>query len=421
MRIRNILIGLFILSVGGLIYVQYQYLRVGLNLAALQFNGKMGEVITEVKDGLSYENELSVLVGAAITEDTQKFKLSLDSVQDASRYFLNDFLKEVLVGHGINSEYSYVLKNRKSKVFLLAPGFTESAGDRLSFPLQLRGYLPEHTGEDLILELQFPNLNAYFLSQLRGLTIPGLFFLLSMIAITLWVTRGFLRQRSLITVTNEFINNLTHELKTPVFSIGLATKLLAEGKATDQKEVAKIIHTQLDKLKGHIDRVLELARLEERGEVLRKSKFEVRELLEEVAEEFSGVAYLENIDFELHAKEDRQEITGIRAHLKNAIDTLLDNAKKYSEAPKTIRLEYDIKNGFAEIRVRDNGLGIALNEQKKIFEKFYRVSSGDLHPVQGFGLGLHYVKHIVRLHGGRLKLESAPGEGSVFTIQLPLK
>lgn len=421
MRLRNILIAIFIVSVLGLLYVQYQYLRVGLNLAAVQFDEKMAEVVVDTEEGLHHENKLSFLIGKAITGDDSYFSLPLDSVQDASRHFLDDYLKEVMVRHGVNSSYGFVLRNSDTTTYLRAPGYSGGYEKALSYPVRLQGYLPELTGENLILELQFENLNAYFLSQLRGLILPGVLFLLLIVGVTVWVMKGFLKQRSLLSVTNEFINNLTHELKTPVFSIGLATRLLTEKEDVDKQEVATIIKVQLEKLKGHIERVLELASLEEKGEVLGKSVFDLGEMISEVAGEFEGVASLEGLTFTMHNEAFGVKVNGMRGHLKNAVDTLLDNARKYSKDPRKVTLGCTVKGGKAFIAVADNGVGVAEEEQKKIFHKYYRVSSGDLHNVKGFGLGLHYVKHIAGLHRGRVSLRSTPGEGSEFILQIPVK
>ncbi|THD70033.1 HAMP domain-containing histidine kinase [Robertkochia marina] len=420
MKTRNFFIGLFVMSVVGLIYVQYQFLRVGLNLAAVQFDNKMGEVVTDIREGLEYENQLSFLLGKAITQDDSYFRLSIDSVQDASRFYLNDFVKGVLVKHGVNSDFTYRLKNKDTLVYLHSPEVLKSEGKVLSYPVHLEGYLPALKDAPVILELRFSDLNSYFMRQLNGLTIPGAIFLLIITAVVIWVLKGFLQQRSLITVTNEFINNLTHELKTPVFSIGLATKLLAEREDVDKKEVAGIIRVQLDKLKAQIDRVLELAGLEEKGEVLKRTRLDLAALLRESAEEFEGVAALEAVDFSTRIPEGQVWVKGMKSYLKNVTDTLLDNAKKYSADPKRIVLALEADDKYARICVEDNGIGIPKEDQKRIFEKFYRVSSGDLHAVKGYGLGLHFVKRITELHKGKVLLRSQPGSGSVFTIQIPL-
>lgn len=420
MKTRNLFIGLFVLSVVGLIYVQYQFLRVGLNLAAVQFDDKMGEVVTDIREGLEYENQLSFLLGKAITKDDSYFRLSIDSVQDASRFYLNDYVKGVLVKHGVNSDFTYRLKNKDTLVYLHSPEVLDAEGQVLSYPVHLEGYLPALKGAPVILELRFSDLNSYFMRQLNGLTIPGAIFLLIITAVVIWVLKGFLQQRSLITVTNEFINNLTHELKTPVFSIGLATKLLAEREDVDKKEVAGIIRVQLDKLKAQIDRVLELAGLEEKGEVLKRTRLDLAALLRESAEEFEGVAALEAVDFSTRIPDDQVWVKGMKSYLKNVTDTLLDNAKKYSADPKRIVLALEIDGKYARICVEDNGVGIPKEDQKRIFEKFYRVSSGDLHDVKGYGLGLHFVKRITELHKGKVLLTSQPGSGSVFTIQIPM-
>lgn len=421
MRLRNILIGVFVVSVLGLVYIQYQYLRIGLNLAREQFEDKMGAVTTDLQEGLVTENELTFLMGKAITEDDTYFKLSLDSLQDASSHFLDDFIRESLVKGGVTQQYSYVLRNREGVEYLSSPsGMQEDRGVVMRFPVSVDGYLPELTGSPMVLELKFRDLNGYFLSQLNGLTIPSVIFLLAISLVTFYVLRGFLQQRSLISVTNEFINNLTHELKTPVFSIGLATKLLADGKDVNRQEVAGIIRGQLDKLNAQIDRVLELAGLEEKGEVLRKERTGVRELVKEVSDRFGEVAKLEGIHYEAALDDDPGWVMGMKGHLMNAVDILLDNARKYSEDPREIRLGYEVTGKHAIITIGDNGFGIAEEEQKKVFEKFYRIGSGDLHRVKGYGLGLHYVQRIAALHKGKAVLESTPGEGSEFRLILPL-
>ena len=198
----------------------------------------------------------------------------------------------------IKSEFNYRLFKNDSTVYLTSPNYKVSDEEQLKFPIVLSGYLPDKINERLILELQFEDLNNYFLSQLNGLTIPSLIFIMAIILVVIWVLRSLYWQRSVITTTNDFINNLTHELKTPVFSIGLATKLLSE-KATDEtKPIVAIIREQNNKLKVQIEKVLDLAGLESRKSVMDLQLTDFRPNLLSLATSFSKLSNLENIDFE---------------------------------------------------------------------------------------------------------------------------
>ena len=226
---------IFIISIIGLSIVQYQYLRIGLNLAKVQFNEKMGLVVNKIKEGLKQPDELTFLVGKAITKDDTYFKLSIDSVHDASSYFMNDFLKDKLLQQGIKTEFTYTLTAKDSTDYLKSPNSYNNEESLLKYTIALDGYLPSLVKKRLVLELQFKNLNNYFLSQINGLTIPSLLFIVAIIFVIIWVLKSFYWQKNLITITNEFINNLTHELKTPVFSIGIATKILQENTNNENK------------------------------------------------------------------------------------------------------------------------------------------------------------------------------------------
>lgn len=420
MKGKNLYIIIFVISIIGLIIVQYQYLRVGLNLAKVQFNQKIGLAVNEVKDGLQQSNELTFLVGKAITSDDSFFKLSIDSVQDASSYFLNDFLTDKLLQHGIKTDFTYTLYAKDTINYLKSPITFDSEEELLEYPIVLEGYLPELIDKRLILELQFKNLNKYFLSQLNGLTIPSILFLIAIAFIVIWVLKSFYGQKKLITITNEFINNLTHELKTPVFSIGVASKILLEKTNNENKELVNLIRNQVEKLKIQIDKVLELASIEGKKSYIKKHTIDFKPLILNIIEEFEQIAKLEGVNFISEAKGDKYILNCDPYHIEKAILSLLENAKKYSKGKiKIIFLVYKSNNKLI-ISVKDNGIGISEENKKKIFDKFYRITSGDIHDVKGYGLGLNYVKRIVKLHKGKINIKSNLGQGSEFIITLPL-
>lgn len=411
---------LFIVAIIGLSFVQYQYFRIGLNLAGTQFNENMANVAKDIKKELQGKNELTFLVGSAISKDEVSFRLSLDSIEDASIYFMNEFLQDKLMEHGIKTGYGFSLYQKDSTAYLSSKKSFANEDKLLRYPIVLEGYLPDLLGTRLILELQFKNVNRYFLSQLNGLTIPSIIFLFIIIFVILWVYRAFYLQMNLITTTNEFINNLTHELKTPVFTIGVATKILEEKGHQDEKELITMIRKQVDKLKGQIDKVLELGSIEGKRGFINRKEVDLKPMLSELSSNFEKVSNLENFEFTYDLKGASYQVLADVYHLENAINSLLENARKYSRDKAEIRLEAYKEEKYLIIKVRDSGIGISADDQKKIFDKYYRVSDGDLHSVKGYGLGLNYVKRIVHLHKGRLAVESAVQKGSTFVIKIPL-
>ena len=419
MNKRTLYIVIFVTAILGLFIVQYQYLKIGLNLAIVQFNKNIGLASQDIKQDLLTENQLSFLVGQAITSNDSYFELSLDSIQDASEHFLNDFITHRLSENGIETDFSYRLFTRDSSFYLKSPQEYKANVDLVTFPIELEGYLPQLVNKNIILELQFKNLNPYFLSQLNGLTIPSLLFTLVIIVVFVWVLKSIYWQRQVITTTNAFINNLTHELKTPVFSIGLATKILEESIDPNKKPILKIIRQQTERLNQHIDKVLELGKLEFQKKIFQLKKTDFKPNLIKVCRDFETLSSLESIQFSYELEEDHYFIKAESKHLENVIGNILDNAKKYSEHPIIELKAFKYKNQL-EIKISDNGIGIDKKEKELIFKKYYRVSNGNVHKVKGYGLGLSYVKEIMKKHKGKVKIDSQPGKGTKVTLSIPL-
>lgn len=418
MKRKYLYIAIFVGSVLGLFVVQYQYLKIGLNLAKVQFDKKVSVAGQEIKEDLNYQNQLSFLIATAITEENY-FKLSIDSVQDASRYFLNDFLRQRLSENGIETEFSYRLYTKDSTDYLYSPNRFEKEDLILKYPIEMEGYLPGVLNKPVFIELQFKDLNRFFLSQLNGLTIPSLLFIIAIISVVIWILRSFYWQSNVITITNDFINNLTHELKTPVFSIGVATKILEEDLPEKHKPIVLLIRQQVERLKKHIDQVLELATLESGKKILNLKEIDLYPVLLQLCKDFELLAGLEGIDFAYDLEAGPYPARAEVPHLENAVNNLLDNAKKYSEEPIIFLKTYREKKKLV-IEVKDNGKGLMPREKEKIFKKFYRVPNGNVHQVKGYGLGLSYVKEIIKRHRGTLQVESEIDIGTLIRIKIPL-
>ncbi len=419
MKKRTFYIVILVISVLGLFAIQYRFLNIGINLAKVQFQRKIGFAAQEIKEDLVTQNQLTFLIGQAITMDDSYFSLSMDSIQDASRHFLNDFITHRLTENGINKEFTYRLFTKDSTDYLSSPQTYEDQENLITYPIELEGYLPQLLRKNLILELQFKDLNSYFLFQLNGLTIPSLIFMIAIIVVIVWVLRSFYWQRNIITTTNEFINNLTHELKTPVFSIGLATKILEKQTEDKESEVISLLKEQTNRLKSLIDKVLELGSLESRKHVIELQPLDFHPNLLKLVQQFRTVAEVEGFQFNHSIQEGPFMIKAEASHLENAILNLLDNAKKYSDEPN-VYLNAVKENGYLRIQVEDNGIGLSAKDQDMIFEKYYRVHKGDTHKVKGHGLGLSYVKEVVKRHKGKIRVMSEIGKGTTITLEIPL-
>lgn len=399
--------------------IQYQYLQIGLNLAKVQFNTKMAAAAQSIQRELQERNQLTYLVGSALQKDTSYFSMSIDSIQDASSHFMYDFIREQLGNKGIVSEFAFYLVSRDSTYYLHSPVVFREKDNINTYPMSLSGYLPELLGRNLRLELKFKDLNAQFLYQLNGLTLPSILFMIGIITAVIWALRTYYWQRNLLQTTGDFINNLTHELKTPVFSIALATKILSEQKDPRQETLLGIIRQQTDRLSDHIDKVLELGRLESGKDTFKREYVDFRPSLQRLCEEFAILTVLEDAGFQYQLEPGAYPLKAEVFHLENAINNLLDNAKKYSHEPK-ITLNARIIRDHLSIEVIDNGEGVDKKDQRRIFRKFYRVANGDLHDVKGYGLGLPYVKQVVEKHKGVITLESVKGKGTKVTLKIPV-
>ena len=281
----------------------------------------------------------------------------------------------------------------------------------------------EATKNGLELNLFLPEKRQFIVQEMGPMFITSVILIL-VVLIMFWRTILLLmREKRLSEHTNDFLNNMTHEFKTPLTNIALAGKMITKDASNRQEEKIKhyseIILAENEKLRLQVEQVLSMTALE-RGEIpLRKTELDVHELIREAIKYIS--IQIENKQGELKLNLDAENpvIFGDKTHLVNALYNLVDNAIKYSpEKPELSIRTHNHEKQFILV-VSDKGIGIEKEYQKKVFEKFFRVPTGDVHDVKGFGLGLSYIKKIVELHQGKIDLESTPGKGTTFTVTLP--
>jgi len=275
------------------------------------------------------------------------------------------------------------------------------------------------------LVLQFPDRHTYILGSMWWMLGSSLLFILIIVAgfgLTIYI---IVRQKKLSDMKTDFINNMTHELKTPISTISLASEMLKDPVTSNNEELKKryanIIYDENKRLSYQVERVLQLAQLETGELQLNMTKVNLHDLVREAISKTKLT--IENRQGTLNEKLslDNPIIDADEVHLTNVVYNLLDNANKYSPEQPEITISTEGSDSLVSITIEDKGIGMTQETQKRIFDKFYREGNGTIQNVQGFGLGLSYVKLIVNEHGGSIKVKSELNKGSLLQINIPRK
>lgn len=315
----------------------------------------------------------------------------------------------------INLNYDFEVVDKRHQSFV--PSCEASS---TSHRVCLEGLLDDNKAE---LRITFLNKNRYIYAKMGWMLICSA-ILIILIAGSLMITIFTIwRQKKVSEMTSDFINNMTHEFKTPISTVSLASNMLKKNKVIEKgekvKHYAEIIHEENQKLQNQVEQVLRIARLE-RGEFkLNKTSANLHEIIQNAIKTIDLQVKNKGGQIQCYLNAMRQDVLADVTHLSNVISNLLDNANKYSpHTPQIIVSTYDKEDGVV-VSVEDKGIGMSKDKQKHIFNKFYRVPTGNVHNVKGFGLGLAYVKMMIDAHKGNIQLKSEVGKGSRFDIFLP--
>ncbi len=273
------------------------------------------------------------------------------------------------------------------------------------------------------LELYFPSQQKYLIKSLGLMGASSILLILIIIGIFTFSIYVIIRQKNLSLMKTDFINNMTHELKTPISTISLAGQMLKDSSVSSQAgamtNISNIIEDETKRLGYQVEKVLQMA-LFERGKIkYNMITLDMNMLLNQVKTSFDLHIQKKNGSISFSSMAPGLFVKGDDVHVTNVFFNLLDNAMKYTEQIPHIKIHLSEKKNFAIIKIEDNGIGISKDNVDKIFENFYRVPTGNIHNVKGFGLGLSYVKKIVEEHNGKIEVDSEPGKGTSFKIYLP--
>ncbi|HVU99255.1 MAG TPA: HAMP domain-containing sensor histidine kinase [Puia sp.] len=278
---------------------------------------------------------------------------------------------------------------------------------------------------DELLVVVVPDYKKTVLGEMQVMIAGAIFFTLVIIAAFYVTVNALVRQKKLSEIKNDFINNMTHEFKTPLATISLAVDALRNEKVVQDRTKSEyftgIIKEENKRMNKQVETILQASLLDRQEQQLNRKSLHAHVIIQEALENFE--LQLEGkggrSELQLNAKDD--QIFADEVHFTNIITNLIDNAVKYSKENLFIKITTHSTPKNLVIRIEDNGIGMSKETQRRIFEKFYRAHTGNLHNVKGFGLGLSYVKTIVEAHEGRIKVDSTIGKGTSFTLEFPLK
>lgn len=425
------------ISIGGLVFVQLKIFREDVAVYKEKFNLTVPEYLNTIYDEMRHDSEWVDMVNNYQGKEfftlesyqrapdniiLKELKAKIDSVFAWNNmniaYRVNGLISsntqcffyadEERRRANPNIEKVVNEENANNFLCLCGPDVGESHG---------RHGAGQYTAFDI--SFSYPN----FIAKNAGMLRVTVLLLLILIAAFSYTVITINKQKKLSELKNDFINNLTHEFKTPIFSIALASGLLRKSNEVKQSErllkYAELIDNEGKRLKSQVDKILQMALIDSGNFKLEKKELDLHELIEKVSKAFELIISERSgkLTLDLHAK--KHVLVADETHLNNIVYNLLDNAVKYTQGEPEIAVETRDSDKGIELVIRDNGIGMGEEVQKFIFDKFYRAESGNLHNVKGFGLGLSYVKSVIDAHKGRIGLVSRKNQGSEFSIFLP--
>lgn len=336
---------------------------------------------------------------------------------------LDGILEKVLVNNGVELPFYYTIVDKQGKIlYKCHKDIHQPVANSQNNVYTQKMFPLEDSNNVAYLQVVFPTKQNYILSSMNlllpSVALLALIFVVFVVAIVI-----IFKQKQLNNMKNDFVNNMTHELKTPISTISLASQMLQDqgvGKTPESlKYISNVIRDETKRLSLQVEKVLQMAVFEKDKSMLKLNEIKINSLVADIISNFSLKVTSKGgkITSKLQAADDIALVDEV--HFTNVIFNLMDNALKYSDKPLLLTVETWNEKDNLFISIEDNGIGISKDNLKRVFEKFYRVSTGNVHNVKGFGLGLAYVKKIISEHKGTIKVESELNIGTKFIITIP--
>ncbi len=416
-RTLPVIITLIVLSLLGLIFLQVQWIKGAMKLKREQYENDIYLSIGNIRDSIVKRKNRETF-GFYLNFQTQTFGNFIPTYTVLSNYQLKAIIRDEFRKRNIKQPFEFCITNEAFQPTMFSSGYKleyRDAENNYKTGLTEGNFLNSETLNIYIVEPE-----NYFQSHLATLLLfAGLFTTVIITAFVLTI-RTMLSQKKLSEIKSDFINNMTHEFKTPIATIQLASEALNNQKVIGNQDQIRyysgIIQEENRRMNMQVEKILQAAELEKDEIKMQWKQLHVHDIIRKIAENTRLQMEEIQADFSVDLQARADLIEADEVHFTNIIINLLDNAVKYSKENPVIAIRTRNQEGKIQIMVSDNGIGMDRDTQQHIYEKFYRAHTGNLHNVKGFGLGLTYVKNIVDAHRGRIEVQSELGKGSTFTL-----
>jgi two-component system, OmpR family, phosphate regulon sensor histidine kinase PhoR len=410
-----IIVTLITISLLGIIYIQVNWINNTLKVRQEELSTKTLASMERVKN--------------AILSEKRRYMLRLNGGEESSvngisakdifnTFDMKSLVQSKLEEQGLKLEFEYSLQDEFGRSVMYSSGFKSEYFENPNIVWTQVSEDNSKNREKLYVYFVQPDM--YVQEKVYGLLLSALLFTSVIIATFAITIRAILKQKKLSEIKNDFIANMTHEFKTPIATISLATAALNNERVRSDSEkidqYTEIIKEENMRMNKQVETILQAAQMEKEELKLTLRKINVHEVINTVYDNTAIQVEEKQGSLDISLKASNPFINADEVHFSNIVFNLLDNAIKYSKEQPHVRIETENISGDIHIRFIDNGIGMSRDTINNIFEKFYRAHTGNLHNVKGFGLGLTYVKQVVDAHDARIKVQSTVGKGSTFTI-----
>lgn len=425
---------LIALSILGILFIQISWLQGLMFLQKNQLSDKLNQsgvlvsndVSKKMNSGLSFRLPKK---GLGLNDDYHLHSFEETTISDIYNYKeMQNKIKLALDKYGLNDlPFEFAIADKKGNIEMKSKKFEDVFSDEMN-TLQARitvipADIMEPTGPFETIIIVAPNIRYYLLRSLLWVIVGVVLFIIVVLAAFFITIRSLMTQRKLVEIKKDFINNMTHELKTPLATISLAVDALKSAKVnTDPKSVeyfSSIIKEENIRMNKHVETILQAAQLDKKENELNKQEVELHDLILGVVDSFKLQLEGKPSNVQTILEASPSIIKADEEHILHVLSNLIDNAIKYSKDDIDITIQTKTLNNKTCIRIIDKGIGMDANARKHIFEKFYRAHSGNVHDVKGYGLGMSYVKWVIDTHKGQITVHSEIGVGTAIEITLP--
>lgn len=422
-KVYPLIIFLITFSVLGILYIQMSWIKNALYVKQEEYYNDLKRALVDIR--AAAHNSFVNAQGfnpTQLDEENKEFLLSTRfSAQTIPPDEMNMIVVQAMKSHNIKVPFEFCVTNMFNNPISESAGFNNN----MFFESTAIRITPEASMQPETFFLYVKEPQNYIMRQMASMIIASILFTIIIISAFALTIRTMLRQKNISEIKSDFINNMTHELKTPLATISLAVDALNNEKVIHDSEKIRyysgMIKEENKRMHKQVETILQAAKLEKQEDLnLNIQSLDAHAAIDKVAKNLSLQIQEKSGELHLNLMASKSFIDVDEMHFSNIVFNLLDNAIKYSKNAPIIHITTQVNNGMLAIKIKDNGIGMNRETASRVFEKFYRAHTGNLHNVKGFGLGLSYVKSMVEAQNGYIKLESVLGKGSTFTVNMPL-